>query len=318
MKKIVCEMCESTDFIKEEGLFVCQGCGCKFSADEAKKMMREVGEEDQQADLKNNQHEGSKNEEKKIPIHTADSQNKITVTVIKVGHEDFRILPLVHLPQQYFADGPDQVGGIGTEISLQNVSGKTIKYVTVYLAPFNAVGDQVECTVRGHSVFGIEITGPLTVGQNWEGYSEGMWYNNSIVEARIDHVHVIYMDGTEELYEGKEFYGTLNDISENVVSEGNYATLTVKRNQTALVTKTNKLNRVECTLSSGEKFELGLNQTVTLPVKYGTYKISYEFWGQSLVPAKYKSTPEFVVDGNVYIELTPDAKWGGFNSKIIK
>ena len=43
MKKIVCELCESTDFIKEEGLFVCQSCGCKYTPDDAKRMMREVG-----------------------------------------------------------------------------------------------------------------------------------------------------------------------------------------------------------------------------------------------------------------------------------
>ena len=41
MKKIVWEMCESTDFIKEDGLFACQGCGCKYSMEEAKKMMIE-------------------------------------------------------------------------------------------------------------------------------------------------------------------------------------------------------------------------------------------------------------------------------------
>lgn len=71
-------------------------------------------------------------------------------------------------------------------------------------------------------------------------------------------------------------------------------TLTIKRNQTALATKTNKLNRVECTLSNGEKFELGLGQTVTLPVKQGTYKISFDFWEQSMVPAKCKSTPNLL------------------------
>lgn len=42
MKKIVCELCESTDFVKDGGMFVCQGCGTKYSAEEAKSMMREV------------------------------------------------------------------------------------------------------------------------------------------------------------------------------------------------------------------------------------------------------------------------------------
>ena len=41
MKKLTCEMCGSTEIIKEEGVFVCQNCGTKYSVEEAKKMMVE-------------------------------------------------------------------------------------------------------------------------------------------------------------------------------------------------------------------------------------------------------------------------------------
>ncbi|MBO4863564.1 MAG: hypothetical protein J5517_04320 [Eubacterium sp.] len=41
MKRIVCEMCGSTDLIKHEGVFECQNCGTKYSVEEAKKMMIE-------------------------------------------------------------------------------------------------------------------------------------------------------------------------------------------------------------------------------------------------------------------------------------
>lgn len=41
MKRLTCEMCGSTDLIKEGGVFVCQSCGCKYSVEEAKKMMIE-------------------------------------------------------------------------------------------------------------------------------------------------------------------------------------------------------------------------------------------------------------------------------------
>lgn len=41
MKRLVCEMCGSTDLLKEDGVFVCQTCGCKYSVEEAKKMMIE-------------------------------------------------------------------------------------------------------------------------------------------------------------------------------------------------------------------------------------------------------------------------------------
>lgn len=41
MKQLTCEMCGSTDLLKQEGVFVCQTCGTKYSVEEAKKMMIE-------------------------------------------------------------------------------------------------------------------------------------------------------------------------------------------------------------------------------------------------------------------------------------
>ena len=41
MKRIVCEMCESTELIKEDGYYICQSCGTKYSVEEAKKLMIE-------------------------------------------------------------------------------------------------------------------------------------------------------------------------------------------------------------------------------------------------------------------------------------
>lgn len=41
MKQLTCEMCGSTDLIKDGGVFVCQSCGCKYSIEEAKRMMIE-------------------------------------------------------------------------------------------------------------------------------------------------------------------------------------------------------------------------------------------------------------------------------------
>ncbi len=41
MKRLTCEMCGSTDLIKKDGVFECQSCGCKYSIEEARKMMVE-------------------------------------------------------------------------------------------------------------------------------------------------------------------------------------------------------------------------------------------------------------------------------------
>ena len=42
MKRMVCEMCNSTDLIKQDGLYVCQSCGTKYSVEEAKKLLGSV------------------------------------------------------------------------------------------------------------------------------------------------------------------------------------------------------------------------------------------------------------------------------------
>jgi len=39
MRALVCEMCNSNDLVKQDGLYVCQNCGTKYSPEEAKKMM---------------------------------------------------------------------------------------------------------------------------------------------------------------------------------------------------------------------------------------------------------------------------------------
>lgn len=41
MKVLACEICGSNDLVKQEGLFVCQYCGAKYSLEEARKMMVE-------------------------------------------------------------------------------------------------------------------------------------------------------------------------------------------------------------------------------------------------------------------------------------
>lgn len=41
MKQLTCELCGSTDLVKQDGFFVCHSCGTKYSVEEAKKLMIE-------------------------------------------------------------------------------------------------------------------------------------------------------------------------------------------------------------------------------------------------------------------------------------
>ena len=42
MKKIVCDLCGESDFVKVNGFFECQVCGAKYTIEEARSMFVEV------------------------------------------------------------------------------------------------------------------------------------------------------------------------------------------------------------------------------------------------------------------------------------
>ncbi len=42
MKKLICEICDATNFIKQNGVFECENCGTKYSVEEAKKITKDV------------------------------------------------------------------------------------------------------------------------------------------------------------------------------------------------------------------------------------------------------------------------------------
>ncbi|MDE6747239.1 MAG: TFIIB-type zinc finger domain-containing protein [Oscillospiraceae bacterium] len=43
MKAMICEMCGGRDLVKQDGLYVCQHCGCKYSTEEARKLFEVTG-----------------------------------------------------------------------------------------------------------------------------------------------------------------------------------------------------------------------------------------------------------------------------------
>ncbi len=54
MKAMVCEMCQSNDLVKQDGMYVCQYCGTKYTVEEARKLMIEgVVKIDSSDDIKN-------------------------------------------------------------------------------------------------------------------------------------------------------------------------------------------------------------------------------------------------------------------------
>lgn len=79
MKQLTCEMCGSTDLIKQDGVFVCQSCGCKYSVDEAKRMIKDISKEVKSAT--------------KAVSEVADVFKDLTDNLIETNNEMFTFSP---------------------------------------------------------------------------------------------------------------------------------------------------------------------------------------------------------------------------------
>lgn len=97
-----------------------------------------------------------------------------------------------------YLSSPNSAGGVDAHLVWKNVSKKTIKYLTWRGYPINAVGDAVECEIRGVSERGGKVTGPIkpgtTYGYNY--YWECLWYNYSAKKLVLTGINIEYMDGS--------------------------------------------------------------------------------------------------------------------------
>ena len=96
---------------------------------------------------------------------------------------------------------PNSAGGVDFEVSFTNSSEKTIKYITFYVTPYNAVSDPVASEIGGTVQAVLKGTGPFpTSPRGREGLYEltweNVWYNKTIRLGQIDAVDIEYMDGS--------------------------------------------------------------------------------------------------------------------------
>jgi len=124
MKKMICEMCGSSDLLKVDGLFACQTCGAKYSPEEAKKMMVEGAVTiDKSSEIDN-----------LIKLMDRAIDNKIwkdvanySIEILKIDADNYKAIFYKELSEVYSA----KVGDFATEIT-------DLKYATetaIKLAP---------------------------------------------------------------------------------------------------------------------------------------------------------------------------------------
>lgn len=77
----------------------------------------------------------------------------------------------------------------------QNLSNKTIKYITFTVYYYNAVGDLVEDNISGKTSGTFKITGPIDPKENVM-FRDVLMYSKTCTKFYISDVKIEYMDGT--------------------------------------------------------------------------------------------------------------------------
>lgn len=121
----------------------------------------------------------NKNTDENIPQETTDDTEKL--------RNEFCILTS-------FISAPNSVGGVDLNIYFYDPM-RTIKYITFWVTPINAVGDPVQCEVKGESQVKAQHTGPTETNTYSFALFENLWYNKTIKTVSIDKIEVEFMSG---------------------------------------------------------------------------------------------------------------------------
>ncbi len=90
---------------------------------------------------------------------------------------------------------PNSAGGVSATYSLRNISAKPIKYVTLNLMPYNAVGDIVKSAIGEKTLVLAKFTGPLAPMEFTYPTWNNLWYNQALRCVQLEGIEIIFMDG---------------------------------------------------------------------------------------------------------------------------
>ena len=385
MKQLTCEMCGSTDLLKQDGVFVCQTCGTKYSVESQQKTVSPgvselhnffAGEEFEDLDkLYQVARDAMKATDtltamrnygiisRRDPnsweavfylaiLKTKNIMNlEILPSAINVANSVKRVFTLI---KEYAPEDTDKKAAVKEVIEqcyetatyLTGASNNFYKSVAKTNGIMALAG--VRGVVRGVSSAGKALSEnqnrcynianimyccgnaiEVTFGFDDEDYKKyAIWSWEKMLQFDADykklHGSNLFNKETLDKYESivikNRIDSVLNGGENSNDSNTDFGEESRAEMANIIVTMKhpNKLLGINCTLSNGQEFKLSGDQVVKLPVKKGTYKISFGFAADKLVPNKNKSTPEFVVDKDTHIHLINDFWLGGFKTEIKK
>jgi hypothetical protein len=91
----------------------------------------------------------------------------------------------------------------------------TIKYITLTVALYNAVGDQIRSSIGGGAAKTIKYTGPLVYQGRDDAYWEPVWYNGTAACIAIQGMSIEYMNGKRTTLVGRDLREAIAPEVEN-------------------------------------------------------------------------------------------------------
>lgn len=90
-------------------------------------------------------------------------------------------------------DESEYTSGTSFKYEIQNLSNKTIKYITFYLIGYNSVDDKI--TERGVSIKSVKGIGPIKPDNTASFVFKYVWFTDLVETFKITKIKVEYMDG---------------------------------------------------------------------------------------------------------------------------
>ena len=91
-----------------------------------------------------------------------------------------------------------EIGGVSYEVSLYNLSGKTIKYLYLYVTPYNILGDSVTSALNGKVRAELMLKGPIEPEDKTSFVWENVWFNRTIACIEPNSIEIRYQDGSTD------------------------------------------------------------------------------------------------------------------------
>lgn len=281
MKAMVCEMCGSHDLVKQDGMYVCQSCGTKYSTEDAKKLLIEVSGEvkiDTSEEL-NNLYE--------IARRAKDDNNSESA-------QKYYDMILVKDPKSweaqfysvYYRCSQCKIGQIeNAAITLANSLGNVLGLIKE-----NVIGENEQAAaVNEVTRKCVSIAQPFVNGI-WSLYQPDGYYNNpQYFEAKVQKVILIFSVLRQET---EARFDADNDAFKGIIEAVKTCEQTI-RESSATRTKNEAARKSGCYVATAVYGSYDCPEVWTLR-RFRDYTLAETWYGRAFIRTYYAVSPTLV------------------------